>query len=280
MRRTPGIELKTPEQLKLMRAAGLVVFQVLQACQEAAAPGVTTRELDLLAREMIKRAGATSSFLHYGAQWGYPPFPAVTCTSVNNVVVHGIPGDHKLQDGDLVSIDFGVHLKGFHGDSARTFSVGTPQADRVALSDTTREALWAGISAYRLGGRVSDISHAIEKSIRSRNHGFGILREYTGHGIGSAMHQPPDVPNVGRGGQGPRIMPGLCLAIEPMVTRGSDETATLDDDWTVVTTDGSDAAHWEHTVTATRHGLWVLTAEDGGEAELTKRGLPFGPLAD
>lgn len=171
-------------------------------------------------------------------------------------------------------------MDGWHGDAAITFGVGELAADDQRLSDVTRESLWAGIGAARLGGRVTDISHAIEKSIRGRKERYGILKDYTGHGIGSQMHQAPDVPNTGRPGRGPRIVEGLVLAVEPMVTLGSAIGVTLDDEWTVVTKDGSRAAHWEHTITVTEHGLWVLTAADGGEAELTARGLPFGPLAD
>jgi len=275
-----GVELKTPEQLRVMRRAGLVVAEAHEAVRAAARPGVTTRELDAVAVEVLARHGAGSSFLHYGADFGVPPFPAVTCISVNNEVVHGIPGDRVLVEGDLVSVDFGAIVDGWHGDAAISFGVGTLPTARQALSDVTFEALWAGIVAARLGGRVTDVSHAIEASVRRRPHRYGILREYTGHGIGSAMHQDPDVPNYGRGGRGPRIVEGLCLAIEPMVTAGSARTATLDDEWTVVTADGSDAAHWEHTITVTSGGLWVLTSPDGGEEMLGRLGVPFGPLAD
>lgn len=275
-----GIEIKTPEQLRLMRRAGLIVAETHTAVRQAAAPGVTTGELDQVARDVLARHGAGSSFLGYGAGWGYPPYPGVSCISVNEEVVHGIPGDRVLAAGDIVSLDFGAIVEGWHGDGAITFGVGELAADDQRLSVVTREALWAGIGAASLRGRVGDISHAIESSIRSLPDAHGILKEYTGHGIGSAMHQPPDVPNVGRPGRGPRIVEGLVLAIEPMVTLGSSIGVTLDDEWTVVTKDGSHAAHWEHTITVTRQGLWVLTAEDGGEAELTARGLPFGPLAD
>lgn len=275
-----GVEIKTPDQLRQMRRAGLVVAETHQAVREAAAPGVTTGELDQVARDVLARHGAGSSFLNYGAGWGYPPYPGVTCISVNEEVVHGIPGQRALVAGDLVSLDFGAIVDGWHGDGAITFGVGELSADDERLSEVTREALWAGIGAATLGARIGDISHAIERSIRSRPDRYGILKEYTGHGIGSAMHQPPDVPNTGRPGKGPRLVEGLVLAIEPMVTLGSSVGITLDDEWTVVTQDGSRSAHWEHTVTATRQGLWVLTAPDGGEAELAARGLPFGPLAD
>lgn len=275
-----GVELKTPDQLRAMRRAGLVVAATHTALREAAAPGVTTGDLDALAREVLAEHGATSSFLNYGASFGYPPFPAVTCISVNEEVVHGIPGERALTTGDLVSVDFGAVVNGWHGDGAVTFGVGELAPQDQTLSDVTREAMWAGIGAARLGGRVTDISSAIERHVRSQPRRYGILRDFTGHGIGSQMHQPPDVPNSGRPGRGPRIVPGLALAIEPMITLGSSVGVELDDEWTVVTKDGSRAAHWEHTITVTETGLWVLTSPDGGESELTARGLPFGPLAD
>lgn len=280
MIRGRGVELKNREQLRLMRRAGLVVAEVHAAVMAAASPGATTGELDQIARDVLARRGAGSSFLNYGAEWGQMPYPGVTCISVNEEIVHGIPGERRLQTGDLVSVDFGAHVQGWHGDAAITFGVGGLSEEDALLSETTHEALWAGIGAARLNGRLGDISHAIETSVRVRPRRYGILADYTGHGIGSAMHQPPDVPNTGRAGRGPRLVEGLVLAVEPMVTLGSSVGVTLDDDWTVVTSDGSRAAHWEHTITVTRGGLWVLTAMDGGEAELTARGLPFGPLSD
>ena len=280
MIRGRGVELKNREQLRLMRQAGLVVAETHAAVLAAAAPGVTTGELDEVARDVLARRGAGSSFLNYGAEWGQTPYPGVTCISVNEEIVHGLPGSRRLQAGDLVSVDFGAYVQGWHGDAAITFGVGELSDEDALLSEATREALWAGIAAARLNGRLGDISHAIETSVRTRPRRYGILADYTGHGIGSAMHQPPDVPNTGRAGRGPRLVEGLVLAVEPMVTLGSSVGVTLDDDWTVVTSDGSRAAHWEHTITVTRNGLWVLTAADGGQAELTARGLPFGPLAD
>lgn len=276
-RRSP-IELKSAEQILRMRSAGLVVARTLQAVRASARPGVTTAELDAIAREQIASAGAVSSFLGYGGGFGLPPYPAVTCISVNAEIVHGIPGSRVLAEGDLVSVDFGVSLDGWHGDSAITFAVGTPSPEVAALSEATRDSLWAGIAAARIGGHVGDIGHAVETSVRSHGRRYGIIAEYTGHGIGTAMHQPPDVPNLGRPGRGELLTKGICLAVEPMVTLGSASTVTLDDEWTVVTRDGSIAAHWEHTIALTGSGVWVLTAEDGGEAELTARGVPFGPL--
>lgn len=275
-----GIELKTPEQVVKMRAAGLVVARILDELSRQAKPGVTTGELDSIAREMLAEAGATSNFLNYGADWGYTPYPGVACISPNEVIVHGIPGDRVLADGDIVSCDFGAIVDGWHGDAARTFLVGNVSDEARTLSDVTRRSMWDGITAAHLGGRVGDISHAVQASIESHDRHYGIVREYTGHGIGTAMHQDPDVPNYGRMRRGPKIVEGLVLAVEPMVTLGTEQTVELDDEWTVVTADGSWASHWENTMTVTRDGLWVLTELDGGEAEITARGLPFGPLAD
>lgn len=280
MRRRPGIEVKSVDQIRLMRVAGLIVGRTLAAVRDAARAGVTTSMLDQIAREHIAAAGATSSFLGYGGGFGLPPFPAVTCISVNETIVHGIPGERVLADGDLVSVDFGVSKDGWHGDSAITFGIGDLSSEAVALSETTRKAMWAGIAAARIGARIGDIAHAVETSVRAGKAGYGIVAEYTGHGIGSEMHQPPDVPNLGRPGRGELLVKGMCVAIEPMVTAGSAITATLDDEWTVVTRDGSPAAHWEHTVALTPAGAWVLTAEDGGEAELAARGVKFGPLGE
>ena len=275
-----GIERKTPEQILVMRQAGLVVARTLAALGDAAAVGTSTGELDRLARELLAQHGATSSFLNYGAGWGIQPFPAVTCISVNDEIVHGIPGDRVLADGDLVSVDFGAIIDGWHGDSALSFIVGEPRAADVELSEATRQAMWRGIAAAGPAGRIGDISAAIEGFVMSRPRRYGIVREFTGHGIGSAMHQAPDVPNHGKRGRGPMIVEGMCLAIEPMLTLGGEATVTLDDDWTVATRDRSRACHWEHSIAITRAGLWVLTAEDGGEAELTALGAAFGPLSD
>lgn len=268
------VELKTPEQIRTMRRAGLVVHAALTAVAEAARPGITTAELDAVAADTIRGAGAEPSFL------GYHGFPAVVCISVNEEVVHGIPGERVLADGDLVSVDCGAIVDGWHGDSARTISVGETVPQWRDLSAATERAMWQGIAAAHLGGRVTDLSAAIEASIDAEAHPYGIVAEYVGHGIGSQMHQAPDVPNAGRAGRGPRIVEGLCLAVEPMVTLGAPDNRELADGWTVVTTDGSPASHWEHTMTVTKHGLWVLTAEDGGEQRLNELGVPFGPLAD
>lgn len=273
------IELKDPDQLRTMRRAGLVVGRTLTMLRDAARPGVSTGDLDLMARDALAAAGASSSFLNYGAQYG-TPFPAVTCISVNDEIVHGIPGDRVLVEGDLVSIDFGAIIDGWHGDAAMSVLVGEVTPTVATLSEVTRDAMWHGIAAARIGGRLGDISAAIEGHIRRQPRRYGIIREFTGHGIGSQMHMLPDVPNYGRRGHGPLLRKGMCLAIEPMVTLGGESTATLDDEWTVVTADGSWASHWENTIALTGRGLWVLTAEDGGEEMLGQLGAPFAPLAD
>ncbi|MDR1430540.1 MAG: type I methionyl aminopeptidase [Propionibacteriaceae bacterium] len=279
MLRRGSFQLKTDDQLRAMRASGLIVSRILDVLVEHCKPGATPSELDALARQLLAEAGATSSFLGYGVHSGLPPFPAVTCISVNEEVVHGIPGGRRFADGDLVSIDFGVEYQGWHGDSARTVAVGEVDASAAALSADTRRAMWDGIAAARTGRRLGDISAAIESSLRAgRRKKYGIVREFTGHGIGTEMHMDPDVPNFGRAGIGPQLVAGMCLAIEPIIALGSPATATLDDEWTIVTRDRSKAAHWEHTIAITARGVWVLTAEDGGEAELTARGASFAPI--
>lgn len=269
--RDRGVEIKTPEQIATMRVAGLLVGQTLELLRSAVRVGVSTAELDALAEDSIRSGGGTPSFLGYG----HPPFPASICASVNDEVVHGIPGERVLAEGDVISIDCGAIVDGWHGDAAITVAVGQVAEDVQRLMDVTEGAMWAGFAAARLGGRVTDISHAVEQHIRS--HGsYGILEDYTGHGIGSAMHQPPNVPNYGRAGKGPKLELGLALAVEPMVTLGSKHTLVAEDDWTIVTTDGSWAAHFEHTFTLTEKGPWILTSLDGGEAKLAELGVPFG----
>jgi methionyl aminopeptidase len=255
------IQLKTAAEIDRMRVAGQVVARTLDALRAAVAPGVTTADLDDLARDLIAGEGATPSFL------GYHGYPAVICTSVNDQIVHGIPSqDAVLLEGDIVSIDCGAIVDGWHGDAAVTVPVGEISAELRRLLEVTEEAMWRGIAAARLGGRVSDIGHAVEGY--AKPFGYGIVEEYTGHGIGTEMHQPPDVPNYGRPGRGPRIVPGLVLAVEPMLTMGRRQTRTLGDGWTVVTRDGSYAAHFEHTFTVTDDGPEALTAPDGGKARL------------
>lgn len=264
-----GIEIKTPAQIESMRAAGLVVGSALELLRSVVAPGMTTAELDTIAHDHIRSQGATSNFL------GYHGFTGVICTSVNDEVVHGIPGTRTLRDGDIISIDCGAIVDGWHGDAATTVAIGDVPDEVTKLMQVTEDALWRGIAAARLGGRVSDISHAVETTVDAAGD-YGIVEGYTGHGIGSAMHQPPNVPNYGKAGRGPKLVKGLALAVEPMVTLGSPDTRTLADDWTVVTTDGSWAAHYEHTFTLTDTGVWVLTAIDGGQSRLAELGVPYG----
>jgi methionyl aminopeptidase len=267
--RDRGVEIKTPEQIDRMRAAGLVVGRTLEQLRQTVRPGVTTLELDRLAEDCIRSSGAVPSFK------GYHGFPGSICVSVNDEVVHGIPGDRVVADGDVVSIDCGAIVDGWHGDAAVTIAVGEVPSEARELMRVTEEAMWRGIAAAALGGRVTDISHAVETYVRGQG-AFGIIEEYVGHGIGSAMHQPPNVPNYGRPGKGPRLVEGLALAVEPMVVAGDPATHVLADDWTVKTDDGSLAAHFEHTFTLTERGTWVLTALDGGEARLKELGVPFG----
>lgn len=274
-----GIEIKSPDQLIKMRRAGLVVAEALAAAAVAVRPGVTTAELNAAAAEVIAGAGAAPSFLGYGAVNGEGGFPAVTCISVNDEIVHGIPGSRVLAEGDLVSIDCGAILSGWHGDSAVSVLVGPASAEAQRLSESTRLALWHGMAAARLDGHVTDISAAVESYVRSLPAQYGIVSEYVGHGIGTSMHQPPDVPNIGRRGRGPRIVEGLVLAVEPMLTLGSPDNTVLADEWTVVTSDARMACHWEHTMTVTSGGVWVLTAVDGGEQMLEELAIPFGPLS-
>jgi methionyl aminopeptidase len=255
-----------------MRKAGLLVGVTLELMRGAVKPGVTTAELNAIAEDNIRKHGGVPSFLGYG----YPPFPATICASVNEEVVHGIPGPRALVEGDVISIDCGAIVRGWHGDAAITVAVGEVSPEVSELMRVTEESLWAGIAAARLSGRVSDISRAVEQTVTSQGD-YGILEDYVGHGIGSEMHMAPNVPNVVRRGErGPKLVTGLALAVEPMVTLGSQETDVLDDDWTVVTVDGSMAAHFEHTFTLTPDGAWVLTALDGGEERLTALGVPFG----
>jgi len=267
--RDRGIELKSRRQVSQMRPAGLLVAETLELLRGSVVAGMTTRDLDVVAERHIRAGGGVPSFQ------GYQGFPASVCVSVNDEVVHGIPGDREIAEGDLVSIDCGAVVDGWHGDAAVSVTVGAVPPEVTELVRVTEDALWRGIAAASLGGRVGDLSAAIEGHVRAAGD-YGVVEDYTGHGIGTAMHQPPDVPNTGRAGRGARLVEGLVLAVEPMITLGTAETVVLPDDWTVVTTDGSWSAHVEHTFTLTEDGPWVLTALDGGEAALTALGLPFG----
>jgi methionyl aminopeptidase len=261
------IEYKTPDQIGLMRAAGLVVADALEAMRRAVAPGVSTADLDAIAADVIRSAGAVPSFL------GYHGYPATICASVNSQVVHAIPsGTQVLREGDLISLDCGAILDGWHGDAAITVAVGDVRPELRRLAKVAEDSLWAGIAAASRGltsgkGRLTDISRAVETAVKKGGR-FGIVDGYGGHGIGTEMHQDPHVLNHGRPGKGPQLVPGLVLAIEPMVTLGSPRTIELSDGWTVVTQDGSVAAHVEHTVAFVADGVWVLTAHDGGRARL------------
>lgn len=252
------VEVKSAEQLAHMRSAGLVVAAALAACTEAVQPGITTADLDAIAAEVIGDAGAKPSFL------GYFDYPATVCVSVNDEVVHGIPGPRVLHDGDLVSIDCGAIVSGWHGDAAVSVGVGRLAPDVATLSTVTEEALWAGITASTVGATVGDVGAAIAARVHAANAGYGIVAGYTGHGIGSQMHMDPNVPNIGRPGRGLTLAAGMAIAIEPMVTLAGNRVRELDDGWTVVTKNGVTAAHWEHTVAITPAGPWVLTAVDGG----------------
>ena len=260
-KREPMIQIKTRDQVELMRRAGIVVGETLELLREAVRPGVSTAELDAVAEEHIRGRGAVPSFK------GYHGFPATICASVNDEIVHGIPGERLLVDGDIVSLDCGAIVDGWHGDAAITVPVGTVTTEVAELIEITEQALWSGLAAVRLGGRLSDIGHAVESSVRSRGD-HGIVEAYVGHGSGTEMHQPPNVANFGRPGRGPELVEGLVLAVEPMVNLGTRFTRELADGWTVVTQDGRWSAHFEHTVAVTAAGPWVLTALDGGVERL------------
>lgn len=272
------IELKTNEQLRHMDAAGSILRQALDHTVAAAKPGITTGQLNDVFAEYITLAGAKPNFLNYHG------FPGYICTSVNEEVVHGIPGERVLQAADVLKIDGGCIVEGWHSDSARTVIVGSdhdhpadPEDER--LSQVTHDALWRGIAAFATAKHVGEIGEAIEGYVSGQpGRPLGILEDYVGHGIGSAMHLPPDVFNYSTGMRGAKIKPGLALAIEPMLVRGDLDTTVLDDDWTVVTTDRANASQWEHSVCRHSEGIWVLTAEDGGAAELAPLGISPVPI--
>jgi methionyl aminopeptidase len=251
------ITLKTKDETAKMREAGVIVAEILTACRAAVRPGVTTGELDRIAADILKRRGATSNFKGYGAPV-LPPFPGVICTSVNEQVVHGIPGKRKLRDGEIISIDAGAVVDGWHADAAITVPVGAVSPEAEKLIRVTDEALRRGIAAAQVGKRLGDVGAAVQKWVESQ--GFTVVRNYVGHGIGRAMHEEPQVPNYGAAERGLQIREGLCIAIEPMVNIGGPETRTLEDHWTVVTADGSLSAHFEHSLWCTAKGPVVLTA--------------------
>lgn len=252
------VELKTESELAVMREAGRVVATALAACRAQATVGVSLLELDAVAADVLSTFGAKSSFQHYHPHFAPTPFPAVICASVNDVIVHGIPSDYRLRDGDLVSIDFGANMDGFHGDAAVSFVVGNAKSADLALISATQQALDAGIAAARPGGRLGDISHAV--GVIGRAAGYGIPDGFGGHGVGRRMHEDPSVPNEGRAGRGLPLRPGLVVAIEPMFMAGGQDSFTTDEDgWALRTADGSRAAHIEHTVAVTEEGPRILT---------------------
>lgn len=275
-----SIELKKNSQMRRMDEAGTVLNRALDATIAAARPGATTAELDRVFADVLAEAGATSNFL------GYYGFPASICASVNEEVVHGIPGNRVLNTGDVLKIDGGCIIDGWHSDSARTVILGTSEegtADPAdeRLSEVTRKAMWRGIAAFATARHIGEIGEAIDDYVSGQpGEPLGILEDYVGHGIGTAMHQAPDVLNYRAGVKGAKIKSGLCLAIEPMLVRGGIETEVLADDWTVVTADKSRASQWEHSVARHDGGIWVLTAADGGASELAPLGVTPVPLGE
>ncbi len=237
------INIRTKEEIEIMRRSNRLVAQVLGKLKEAIGPGVTTKELDQLAERLIKESGATPAFK------GYRGYPATLCVSVNEEVVHGIPGSRKLREGDIVSLDLGVYLNGYYGDAAITVPVGKVSQKATELLKITEQALYKGIEQARAGNRLFDISHAIQSWVES--FGFSVVRDFVGHGIGRNLHEEPQIPNFGPPHQGPRLEPGMVLAIEPMINAGGWEVKVLKDGWTVVTADGSLSAHFEHTIAIT-----------------------------
>lgn len=249
------INIKSAHELKIMGKAGRIAQAALQAAGNLVAPGVTTRQLDDAAKKVIKDAGAKASFLGYGG------FPATICCSVNDEVIHGIPGDRVINEGDIVSIDVGAVIDGYHGDCAATFGAGKISDDAQKLIDVTRQSFYEGIKFAKKGQRVSDISHAIQEYCEK--FGFGVVREYVGHGVGTKLHEAPEVPNYGEAGRGARLVPGMTIAIEPMVNDGTWQVKVLPDGWTVKTADGGNSAHYENTIVITDGEPVILTAIGG-----------------
>ncbi|MGH9177116.1 MAG: type I methionyl aminopeptidase [Acidimicrobiales bacterium] len=242
------------EEIARMRRAGRVVAEMHERARQAARPGVTTAQLDRVAREVLERRNARSNFLNYHG------FPAVICTSPNDMIVHGIPGAYRLEEGDIISIDCGAIIEGYHADAAFTMPIGDVEPEALKLIATTEESLRKGIDAMVAGNRLTDIGHAVQTVAEAA--GYSVVREYVGHAIGTAMHEEPQVPNYGPPGRGPKLRVGLVFAVEPMVNMGGPGTRVLDDGWSVVTADGSLSAHAEHTIAITDHGPEVLTIPD------------------
>ena len=253
------IVCKSPAEIERMAAPNALVSRILSELGGLAAPGVTTRDLDVLAERRIREAGALPAFK------GYRGYPATLCASVNDQVVHGIPSDRKLVEGDVLSLDLGAQMDGFFGDSAVTVAIGRVSEEAERLLRVTEEALGHAIAQVRVGGRVSDIGHAVQLLVEE--HGFSVVREFVGHGIGAQMHEEPQIPNYGEPGRGPRLAEGMVLAIEPMVNAGKPGVKILADGWTAVTKDGSLSAHFEHTVAVTARGPRVLTARNGAPGQ-------------
>jgi methionyl aminopeptidase len=254
------IQIKSDREIEKMRVAGRHVAEILLQMRELARPGVSTREINQLAASEIEKRGLSSSFLGYGPG-GLPPYPAVVCTSVNEEIVHAIPGPRELRDGDVLKLDFGVIFEGFHGDSAITLPVGAISSEAERLLETTRKSLYAGIEQMRAGNRLGDIGHAVQAEAEGA--GYAVVRDFVGHGIGRDLHEPPQVPNFGEAGRGPRLRAGMTLAIEPMVNIGSSKVDILEDRWTAVTQDRQLSSHFEHTVAITENGPEVLTSVPG-----------------
>lgn len=245
------IVLKTTRELQIMREACRISAGALSVAGKAVEPGVTTAEIDKIAYDYIRSQGAEPNFLHYNG------YPATACISINDEVIHGIPGKRVLKAGDIVSIDLGAKFEGYNGDNAATFACGDVSAQAKRLMDTTRESLYEGIRAAVYGGRIGDISHAVQAYVEAR--GYSVVRDFVGHGVGASLHEAPEVPNFGRPGHGIRLVPGMTLAIEPMVNLGRPDVRVLGDGWTVKTADGSLSAHFEHTVAITADGPVILT---------------------
>lgn len=249
------IVLKTSRELSKMREAGRISSRALRLAGEAVEPGVTTAEIDRLVRQYIEKQGATPSFLGYGG------FPASACISVNNQVIHGIPSKkHVLKEGDIVSIDIGACYNGYHGDNAWTFPCGEISKEAQALLDATRESLFEGIKMAKAGNRIGDIASAVQQYVEARN--YSVVRDFVGHGVGAKLHEDPSVPNFGTPGRGVRLLPGMTIAIEPMINAGTHEVRVLEDQWTTVTADGKISAHFEHSIAITPDGPQILTLPD------------------
>ena len=254
------IPVRSRREIDIMREAGRHVAEILLALREQAKPGVKTIEFHRAAATMIEERGLVSSFVGYGPG-GLPPYPSTICISVNEEIVHGIPGSRELEKGDILSLDFGIKSEGFHGDSALTVPIGEVTEQAEILIDAARECLYLGIEQMVPGNRLSDIGHAVET--RAKAGGYSVVRQFVGHGIGKNLHEPPQIPNYGRPGRGPRLLPGMVFAIEPMVNVGTDKVRMLEDEWTAVTADGELSAHFEHTVLITEDGPEILTHVEG-----------------